>query len=120
MIGIIKGGIIKGGIITRGIVIRGTMIRGIDTIEIDVNEGDEVIIGADLGCFHMGGSAMIILTPEHYISKGNDMKFPSNKMLSQKKISIRADIACSSLCEFEFKIGIGEKLLQQEQNSRDK
>ena len=93
---------------------------GIDTIEIDVNEGDEVIIGADLGCFHMGGSAMIILTPEHYISKGNDMKFPSNKMLSQKKISIRADIACSSLCEFEFKIGIGEKLLQQEQNSRDK
>ena len=48
------------------------------------------------------------------------MRMTYNKMLSQKKISIRADIACSSLCEFEFKIGIGEKLLQQEQNSRDK
>ena len=64
-----------------------------------IDEGDEVRIGTDLGCFHMGGSAIVILTPESY---------PDGA-----KINIRPDIACSSLCEYEFKINLCEHLLQE-------
>jgi phosphatidylserine decarboxylase len=72
---------------------------GIDSIEMYVDEGDEVRIGTDLGCFHMGGSAIVILTPESYVGGA--------------KINIRPDIACSSLCEHEFKINLCEHLLQE-------
>ena len=29
---------------------------GIDSIEMNVEEGDNIVIGSDIGCFHMGGS----------------------------------------------------------------
>ena len=67
---------------------------GIDSIEVNFEEGDEIDILDDLGCFHMGGSAIALVVPragKHYVRK---------------------DIEVASLCSYESKIKIGDNLLQ--------
>ena len=80
---------------------------GIDSIEMNVEEGDNIVIGSDGGCFHMGGSA--ILVDAKYFPQIPDV-FTAGY---NHKIKIRNDIICSSICQFEFKIKLWENLGNQ-------
>ena len=80
---------------------------GIDSIEMNVEEGDNIVIGSDVGCFHMGGSAIVLLTPQYFPQIPDVFTAGYNH-----KIKIRNDIICSSICQFEFKIGLWENLLE--------
>ena len=80
---------------------------GIDSIEMNVEEGDNIVIGSDIGCFHMGGSAIVLLTPQYFPQIPDVFATGYNH-----KIKIRNDIICSSICQFEFKIGLWENLLE--------
>ena len=80
---------------------------GIDSIEMNVEEGDNIVIGSDVGCFHMGGSAIVLLTPQYFPQIPDVFTAGYNH-----KFKIRNDIICSSICQFEFKIGLWENLLE--------
>eukprot|EP01052_Picozoa_sp_SAG31_P010433 SAG31_NODE_572_length_13974_cov_28.935640_3_plen_94_part_00 len=66
----------------------------VDTIEMEegIEEGRKVEQGQELGRFHMGGSAAVLVIPKN------------------EKFCTRSDIAVSSLCGVEYEVRIGDVL----------
>jgi phosphatidylserine decarboxylase len=68
----------------------------IDGIDISVKEGQYVEQGDEIGCFHMGGSAILLAVPK-----------------SEKSgLRLRNDLAVSSLLQYEFSVRIGDTLAE--------
>lgn len=67
---------------------------GIDTIELTVRVGQQVRQGDELGCFHMGGSTILLAMPR------------------RQDLLLRGDIAVASACQTESTIRVGEVVAQ--------
>jgi phosphatidylserine decarboxylase len=81
-------------------IVGGIAIDGIDMI---VEEGDIVEQGQEVGCFHMGGSAILLAV-------GN--RGHGQKMGCASGVQLREDLEVSSLLKNEFAVRVGDTLMQ--------
>ena len=70
----------------------------IDGIDISVQEGQQVEQGDEIGCFHMGGSAILLAVPR--VSRGLN------------RLCLRDDLGVSSLLQNEFGVRVGDTLAE--------
>ena len=71
-------------------VVGGIAIDGIDIV---VQEGQRIEQGDEIGCFHMGGSAILLAVPR-----------------GRNKLRLKDDLAVSSLLQNEFSVRVGDTL----------
>jgi phosphatidylserine decarboxylase len=80
-------------------IVGGIAIDGIDLI---VEEGQNVKQGQELGCFHMGGSAILLAVP-----RGD-----GGKKGCARGVRLREDLEVSSLLRNELAVRVGDTLMQ--------
>ena len=79
-------------------IVGGIAIDGIDMI---VKDGEQVAQGQEVGCFHMGGSAILLAVP--HMGKNGSRKAAG--------VKLREDLEVSSLLQNEFSVRVGDTLM---------